>query len=281
LQTADKEAKDIYSTSPKQSLSRLTLRSPTLTKHHTYAGIPTTATTPLSPSAIRDLSARGKIPELSTLGLGSNASASGTSVLAPPGLTTHLSTGALPSSTSTISGQNVEIRPPLIASQTSTIALSSLLLRPGSKTKTQPTTATSVGVSLNMEEEGSRGLEEIDLTLAKKRTSLDGWAPLKVSPKLPTEADDRVETAGVKQGWNDADQNKGPTESAAEHDRDKQGTMIATDTFVKPDKADVEAPTNESAILDDDEGLDAKDTNRPDAALSDPLKEDDTAREVI
>jgi hypothetical protein len=151
------EMGDLFSTSPKQTLSRLSLKSPKLTKHHTYAGIPTTATTPLSPSAIRDSSVAARYSDMVAASNSDSPKRSHQST-SPPSLVTQSTSGqtAAPSSG---------------GSHSTSSNLSTLLLRARSKTKTEPTTATSVGVDI--EDDDTTGTSASYAAVAKGITKTD------------------------------------------------------------------------------------------------------------
>lgn len=233
----DEEPKDFFSTSPKHSVSRLSMKSPKLAKHHTYAGIPTTATTPLSPSAIRDISMAGKLSEGLDRDRGSHATP-------PPGLSTHASTGALPHS----SHGNIP------TPHASTSTLSSLLIRPGgkAKTKTEPTTATSIGVDLDDDDTASPPL--VSYAAATKPQSKGDSAGASKDRGSPVDVISPSETGGdhVRKSSLDDQASAAAGQSPAES-RDKPGTETSSSREEE----------NESAILDDEDEEDVGESQHP------------------
>lgn len=225
----DEDAKDFFSTSPKHTVSRLSMKSPRLAKHHTYTGIPTTATTPLSPSAIRDVSTAGKVLEGSDL----NRASRGTTP--PPGLATHASTGNMPNPAHSST-----------ASHSSASSLSFLLSRPGgkAKTKTEPTTATSIGVDLDDEDTVSPPMASY-AAIAKPHGKADAIGVTK---------EDAASDTGP--GLQTEKQREGRRKSAAGEASPADAQTVAQPAKAETpstDRDEVKRDDNESAVLDDDE----------------------------
>jgi hypothetical protein len=226
----DEDAKDFFSTSPKQTISRLSMKSPKLAKHHTYTGIPTTATTPLSPSAIRDVSMAGKVLEGSDL----NRASRGTTP--PPGLATHASTGNVPNAAHSST-----------TAHSSASSLSFLLSRPGgkAKTKTEPTTATSIGVDLDDDDTVSPPMASY-AAIVKPHGKTDSLSVTKedagsdAGPSLHTEKqrEERRKSALA--------------EEASPADAQKASQPAKAET-PSTDHDEIKRDDNESAVLDDDE----------------------------
>ena len=164
----NEEMGDPFSTSPKQTMSRLSLKSPKLTKHHTYAGIPTTATTPLSPSAIRDSSMAARYSDMVAASNNDSPKRNHQST-SPPSLVTQATS-------------NQTVTPSSGGSHSTSSNLSTLLLRAGSKTKTEPTTATSVGVDIEDDDTAgtsasyaavTKGTTKTDASVGRRETDTD------------------------------------------------------------------------------------------------------------
>lgn len=212
------------STSPKHSLTRSIIKSPRLAKHPTYNNIPTTATTPLSPSAIRDGVTQGR--DAPADGVGEEQIA--------PKLTTSVSTPAIPS-TGLVSG-----------SSASPSTLSSLL-RPGSRTKTGPTTATSAGVDFDDDDGKPNGRQSLPKR-SEGSTDNDQSAAIK-DPQTLEDSPSRSRPGSTRS--NQAEKSDEPLNLAATH-----GT-----TTGRPSAGDDSSQTaplsanlnDESAVLDDDE----------------------------
>lgn len=227
----DEDTKDFFSTSPKHTVSRMSMKSPRLAKHHTYTGIPTTATTPLSPSAIRDVSTVGKVLE----GFDRNRASGGTTP--PPGLATHASTGNVPNASQISSA----------TTHSSASSLSFLLSRPGgkAKTKTEPTTATSIGVDLDDEDTVSPPMASY-AAIAKPHGKTDSVSVTK---------EDAGSEAGP--GSQTEKQREGRRKSAAGEEASPADAQMVSQSAKaetpSTDHDEVKRDDNESAVLDDDE----------------------------
>lgn len=183
------EMGDLFSTSPKQTLPpRLSLKSPKLTKHHTYAGIPTTATTPLSPSAIRDSSIAARYSDMVAASNNDSPKRSHQST-SPPSQATQ----STPGQTTTSSGAG---------SHSTSSNLSTLLLRARSNTKTEPTTATSVGVDIEGDDPTgtsasyaavAKGITKTDTSVVRREGDMD-------EDKEETPVDEKVKTRPASSG---------------------------------------------------------------------------------
>ncbi|KAG7531361.1 hypothetical protein FFLO_04422 [Filobasidium floriforme] len=226
----DEDAKDFFSTSPKHTVSRISMKSPRLAKHHTYTGIPTTATTPLSPSAIRDVSMAGKVSE----GSDRNRASGGTTP--PPGLATHASTGNMPNAAHSST-----------TAHSSASSLSFLLSRPGgkAKTKTEPTTATSIGVDLDDEDTVSPPMASY-AAMVKPHSKMDSVSVTKEDAGSDTGA------ASQSEKQREERRKSAPAEEASPADAQTTSQPAKAET-PSTDHDEVKRDDNESAVLDDDE----------------------------